>query len=113
MGQLSKMMVKSRMPKINVNHNSSLQTPDASAKIREFFETDKDLKTLDPKLQVTFDEKTGKGKVTGSQFKAELAIEPQAEGSLVKVMIDLPLMLTPFKGKVEEMLQKKLKKYLA
>jgi len=113
MGQQRKRMLNTGMPKITVNHNSTLQTPDATAKIREFFETDADLKKLDPNIKVNFDEKTGKGKIDGSQFKAELAVESAGTGSLVKVMIDLPFLLTPFKGKVEETLQKKLKKYLA
>lgn len=101
------------MPKITVDHNSSLQTPDATAKIRDFFENDADLKKLDPKIKFQYDEKTGKGRVEGSQFKADLQLQPKDGGTLVKVVVDLPFLLTPFKGKVEETLHKKLKKYLA
>lgn len=101
------------MPKIHIDHNSSLQASETFQKLKEFFENDQDLKKLDPKMTATYDEKTRKGKVAGSQFKAEVSVEDKGPGSLVRVIVDLPLLLTPFKGKVEETLQKKLKKYIS
>ena len=101
------------MPKISIDHNSSLQASESYEKIKEFFENDQDLRKLDPKMKATYDDKTRTGKVTGSQFKADLSVDENGPGSVVKLRVDLPLLLTPFKGKVEETLQKKLKKYLA
>lgn len=101
------------MPKIHVDHATSLPLTDAIAKIRDFFENDADLKKIDPNIKFEFDSKSNQGRVNGSQFKAAIGLESVGKGSKVQVTIDLPLLLTPFKGKVEETLQKKLKKYLA
>ena len=103
----------SPMPKISIDHNSSLQAPESFEKIKTFFENDQDLRKLDPKMKADYDDKARKGKVTGSQFKAEVSVEESGTGSVVKLRVDLPLMLTPFKGKVQETLERKLKKYLA
>ena len=101
------------MPKITIDHQSSIATEQAMAAITKFFETDQDLQRFDPKIQCQFSTKEGKGKVTGSQFKADVEVKAQGAGSQIKVVIDLPLLLTPFKGKVEETIKKKLAKYLA
>ena len=101
------------MPKINIDHNSTLQAPETYAKIKDFFAQDQDLKKLDSKLQATYDDKAMTGKVTGSKFKADVAVVGSGTGSVVKVVVDLPFLLTPLKGTIEETLQKKLKKYIA
>jgi hypothetical protein len=101
------------MPKFTVEHTCSLPAPDALSKIKTFFETDQDIRRIDPKIQCQFVESDMKGNVTGSQFKAEVKVKADGGGSKVSVMIDLPLLLTPFKGKVEETIKKKLSKYLA
>ena len=83
------------------------------AKIKNFFETDHDLKKMDNNIKCQFNDGQMKGFVTGSQFKAEVSVGQNPNGSQIEVVIDLPLLLTPFKGKVEEMIQRKLKKHLA
>lgn len=100
------------MPKIQIDHNSSLHASETYKKLKEFFENDQDLRKIDPKMQAAYDDKARKGKISGSQFKAEVSVVENGGGSKVHVMVDLPLLLTPFKGKVEETLQRKLKKYL-
>jgi hypothetical protein len=101
------------MPKISVDHKTSTEASSALEKIKNFFETDPDLKKIDPKMSAKFDEKNLSGKVTSSQFKADISIKAAQAGALVSVIVDLPLLLTPIKGKVEEILRKKLNKYLA
>jgi hypothetical protein len=101
------------MPKIQVAHNSSLPPTDAFEKIKEFFATDSTLQKLDSNVKAQYDDKTRKGAIKGSQFKADVSVEASGAGSKISVVIDLPLLLTPFKGKVEETLHKKLQKYLA
>lgn len=101
------------MPKITIDHTSSVDSAEAMSTIKNFFETDKDLQRIDPKIQCQISTAEGKAKVTGSQFKADVDIKPQGKGSQIKVVIDLPLLLTPFKSKVEETIKKKLGKYLA
>jgi len=101
------------MPKISVAHKSSASAPDAMTKIKVFFETDQDMRKMDSKISCNFKDGETKGFVTGSQFKAEVQVATEEQGSTVHITIDLPLILTPFKGKVEETIKKKLAKYLA
>ena len=101
------------MPKISVDHTSSIKAPDALDKIKVFFETDHDMHRIDAKIKCDFNTDTLRGKVTGSQFKADVSISENSSGSKISVIIDLPLLLSPFRGKIEEMIKKKLAKYLA
>lgn len=101
------------MPKITVDHKSSMPADQALVTIKNFFETDKDLHRIDPKIQCQISTADGRVKVNGSQFKADVEIKSIDGGSQIKVVIDLPLLLTPFKGKVEETIKKKLGKFLA
>ena len=101
------------MPKVTIDHNSKLSASDAFTKIKSFFESDKDIRRLDPNLKCEFSEGSMTGKASGSQFKADIAVKNQGPGSVVSVTVDLPLLLAPFKGKVQETIQKKLGQYLA
>ncbi len=100
------------MPKFTIDHNSAHSADEAYAKIKEFLEKDQDIRKFDPKLQCSFDDGAKKAAMKGSQFKADMSIASAGAGSTVSVTVDLPLMLTPFKGKVTETLQRKLTKYL-
>ncbi len=101
------------MPKVTIDHSSNLPAADAFSKIKTFFENDADIRRFDPSLKCDFQESSMSGRATGSQFKADISVKNQGPGSVVQVVVDLPLMLTPFKGKVQETIQKKLSKYLA
>jgi hypothetical protein len=102
------------MAKINIEHNTPWKAEETFAKIKKFFEDDQDIRRYDPKLKCDFTESTMTGKATGSQFKADIAVKANSgEGSHVAIVVDLPLMLSPFKGKIQETIQKKLAKYLA
>lgn len=101
------------MPKISIDHKCSLPATEAYTKIKTFFDSDADIRRLDPKLSCSFTDSTMTGKATGSQFKADIAVKGDGAGSSVNVTVDLPLLLTPFKGKVQETIAKKLAKYLA
>ena len=101
------------MPKVTIDHPSQLPAAEAFKKLKVFFETDPDIRRFDPKMKCEFVDAKMTGKAMGSQFKADIAVTIQGSGSLVNVVVDLPLMLTPFKGKVQETIQKKLAKYLA
>lgn len=100
------------MPKFTIDHQSSHNAEEAYKKIKEFLANDQDIRRFDPKLQCTFDDSAKCAAMKGSQFKADMAVSNAGSGSKVSVTVDLPLMLTPFKGKVQETLQKKLAKYL-
>ncbi|QDK39044.1 polyhydroxyalkanoic acid system family protein [Bdellovibrio sp. NC01] len=101
------------MPKFTIDHQSSKSAQEAYTKIKEFLANDQDIRKFDPKLACNFNDGAMSCKMNGSQFKADMNVAASGAGSKVSVTVDLPLMLTPFKGKITETLQKKLSKYLA
>lgn len=101
------------MPKVEVQHNVKMSAADTMAKIKVFFETDDTIRKIDPNIKCTFNEAEMTGKVVGSQFKADVLVKTQGETSNVVVIVDLPFLLSPFKGKVKETIERKLAKYLA
>lgn len=101
------------MPKVNVEHKSSVPLSEAMGKIKHFFENDQDIRRFDPKIKCHFPEGKTEGKVSGNQFKADISVSGDAKGTNILVIVDLPLILTPLKGKVEELIKKKLGKHLA
>lgn len=100
------------MPKVTIDHPSTLPANDAFSKIKTFFENDADIRRFDPNLKCEFNEGSLSGRASGSQFKADISVKGQGAGSVIQVVVDLPLLLAPFKGKVQETIQKKLGKYL-
>ncbi len=100
------------MPKFKIEHESSHKPSEAYEKIKGFLQDDVEIRRFDPKLECTFNDAQQTGQLKGSQFKADMKISANGEGSKVSLVIDLPLLLTPFKGKVQDTLQKKLTKYL-
>jgi hypothetical protein len=101
------------MPKVTIDHSSNLPPSEAFEKIKAFFENDADIRRFDPNMKCEFKDGTMSGKATGSQFKMDFTVKNQGPGSTVQVVVDLPLLLAPFKSKVQETIQKKLGKYLA
>lgn len=101
------------MPKVKIDHETSLPASDAFSKIKGFFETDPDIRRFDPNLKCEFADNKMEGKATGSQFKADIAVNSKGSGSVINLVIDLPLMLTPFKGKIQQTITQKLSQYLA
>lgn len=101
------------MAKFTVEHKSSHNPQEAYEKIKNFLSNDKDILKFDSKLQCLFNDSAMSCKMTGAQFKADMIVAAANNGCAVSVTVDLPLMLTPFKGKVTETLQRKLAKYLS
>lgn len=100
------------MPKFTISHDSAHNAEEAYKKIKDFLSNDQDLRRFDPKMEFSFNDPSMVANLKGSQFKADMAVAAVGTGSKISVTVDLPLMLTPFKGKVQETLQKKLTKYL-
>lgn len=101
------------MAKISINHKCNLPANDAFSKIKTFFETDTYIRRLDSKMKCSFVDDKMTGKATGGQFKADIAVTGQDSGSMVNIVIDLSLLLTPLKGKVQETIERNLNKYLS
>lgn len=101
------------MPKFTVEHQSS-KTPDETFKtVKSFLANAGEIQKFDAKAQVSFDDASKSCQIKGGQFKADMKVIPAAAGSTVAVSVDLPLLLTPFKGKVEETLKKMLTRHLS
>jgi hypothetical protein len=101
------------MPKFTIEHISSHSAKEAYEKIKTFLDKDEDIRRFDSKMQSQFNDGSMSGSIKGSQFKADVAVQSEGSGSKVQIVVDLPMLLTPFKGKVQETLQKKLSRYLA
>ena len=98
------------MPKINIDYKSSLNPNETLTKVKEVLENDSELRKLDKNYNCEFDEAKLCGTVKSKQFKASINVEQNDEGSLVKIMVDLPFALSLFKGMVEKTLVRKLEK---
>ncbi len=101
------------MPKFTITTPSKSSSQETYKKVKAFLETDEGLRKLDSGLSCTFDDQKLNCNAKGSQFKADMQIKAQGAESLVEVTVDLPFMLTPFKGKIQETLQRKLDKVLS
>ncbi len=101
------------MPKLQIKHNSSKAPDEVFTKIRNFFETDVDLKKIDSGIVCQFDPNTKKGTAKGSQFSAQVSVSGVSSGTEISVEIEIPFLLSAFKGKIQETVQRKLEKYLA
>lgn len=100
------------MPKFTVEHQTASDTKDTFNKLKVFFTKTDEMKKFDPKVECSFNDSAQTCQLKGSQFKADVEVISQAQGSLINITVDLPLLLSPFKGKVQEGLQKMLKKHL-
>lgn len=96
------------MPKFTVEAQSKHSAQETFSKIKTFLDTDQDLRRMDGKYRCEFDDKQLSGNATGGQFSAALKVESTAEGSKVAITVDLPFALGLFKGKIQQVLQKKL-----
>lgn len=101
------------MPKFTIEHQTKKPVDETFGAVKKFLSNEGEIQKFDPKAKVQFDEAKRSCQVSGSQFKAEMSVLPAPEGSKVSVLVDIPLLLTPFKGKIQETLQKMLGKHLA
>lgn len=101
------------MPKFKVETPSSLSAQEAFGKIKNFLENTDDLKKLDAHIECKFEEAKLKGTAKGKQFKADISVVANSPQCVVCVEVEIPLLLSPLKGKIQETLERKIKKALA
>ncbi len=99
------------MGKFTIDHKTSHAATDAYNKLKEAM--GKEIGKFDSKAQCTFNDSNMSCDVKSSKFKAEVHIKAEGPGAQVSITVDLPLLLTPFKGQVQEGLGKMLKKHLS
>lgn len=101
------------MPKFTVEKTTDMNAQDSFEKIKQFLSSDADLKMLDSSYECQFEDQALKGSAKGKKFNAEMQVSKEGEKSKVAITVDLPLMLMPFKGLVENTLNKKLSQLLS
>ena len=101
------------MPKIKVETKSKLSAQETFQKIKSLLENDKDLRKMDSSYVCKFDESALSGSAKGGKFEADMQVKNEGAGSSVEIEVNLPLMMTPFKGVVQSTLQQKLERVLA
>jgi hypothetical protein len=101
------------MAKLKFDLPAPLDSATAFDKIKNLLSGDNDFKKFDPKATASFDEASKKCVIKGSQFTAEMNIQSKGSSSSnVNIVVELPLAAMLFKGKIQEMLEKNLKKIL-
>lgn len=101
------------MAKFKIEHPSAKDADETYKAIKGFLDKENEIKKLDAKAQCTFNDAKKSASISGSQFKAEMNVTSAGPQSQINITVDLPLMLMPFKGKIQESLVKMLKKHLA
>lgn len=101
------------MPTVKLEKSTKHAPNDAFQKISGLLENDSELRKLDPKYTCDFDQKSLSGTATGSQFKANMNISPDGDGSKVSIAVELPFHLGLIKGMVSKTLDKKLDEALS
>ncbi len=94
------------MPKVNVKQEISGEKKKVYAAVKAYLEGRDTLKKLGATLD--WNDKSCAGAIKASNFKGQISVTEASGKSLVEIAIDLPLLLTPFRGKVEEELKKHL-----
>jgi hypothetical protein len=101
------------MPKFTVEHDSEKNADETYKAIKQVLSSDNTFQKFDANAKCTFDDGKKSAQISGSQFKAEMKVAGGAGRTQVSVTVDLPFLLMPFKGKIQESLKKMLDKHLA
>lgn len=94
------------MPQVKVKHEIEGEKKKVYAAVKKYLQGRDTLKKLG--ADIDWDDKGCAGAIEASNFKGSVAVNETSGKSMVEIVIDLPLLLTPFKGKVEEELKKHL-----
>jgi hypothetical protein len=101
------------MPKFKFEIPAPIDSASAFTKIKTLLSGDNDFKKFDPQVSCTFDESNKKCSVNGSQFNATLQVSKKdSNSSDIAVEVEVPFALALFKGKIQEILEKNLKRIL-
>lgn len=101
------------MAKFTIEHQNQYNADEAFEKVKKFLTEDQTLRKFDPQLKVEVQETQKICLIQSSKFKAQVEIASLQSHSKVMILVDLPLLLTPFKSQITETLKRKLEKYLS
>jgi len=94
------------MPKVNVKQEIAGKKEKVFLAVKKYLEGRETLSKLG--ATIDWNEKACIGEIEASNFSGQLNVVEKSGRSTVEISIDLPLLLTPFRGKVEEELKKHL-----
>jgi hypothetical protein len=101
------------MPKFTIEHKTSHAAQETYEKLKNFLSKSGEIQKFDSKVSCDFNDSQKSCNLSGSQFKAKAEVTDLEKGARISIHVDLPLLLTPIKGKVSEVLTKMLKKHLS
>lgn len=101
------------MPKVNIEYTSPLKAAETFAKVKDLLANDESIRKIDSNIKCDFNDAKMCGNVTGSKFKAQMSVKEAGDQSNVSIVVDLPILLSAFKGQVKATIEKKLTKILA
>lgn len=94
------------MPQVKVNQEIAGEKKKVYSAVKSYLEGKDTLKKLGGSID--WDDKACTAEIEGSNFNGNINVTEKSGKSTVEIAISLPLLLTPFKGKVEEELKKHL-----
>jgi hypothetical protein len=94
------------MPKVQVKREISGEKKKVFKAVKEYLEGRETLKKLGATMN--WDDKACSADIEASNFEGTLSVTEKSGKATVEICIDLPFLLTPFRGKVEEELKKHL-----
>lgn len=101
------------MSKFKFEVPAPLDSASAYSKVKKMLSGENDFKKFDPKVSCSFEDSNKAVNITGSQFTAALQIKDNDEKSCsVAIEVELPLALSFFKGKIQEVIEKNIKNIL-
>lgn len=99
------------MPKFTVEHETQMSKEEAFKKVKEYLVQSESLKKLDSALQYSFNEAAYTGQIKGSKFECSVILTGD-KPTKVSLEINIGLLLSPFKGKIQETLKGKISQIL-
>jgi hypothetical protein len=94
------------MPQVKVKQEIAGDKAKVYKAVKKYLEGKDTLQKLGGSID--WDDKAHSALIEGSNFKGDIGVSEKGGKSTVEITIALPLLLTPFKGKVEEELKKHL-----
>ena len=102
------------MAKFKFEIPAPLDSANSFTKIKGFLNGDNEFKKYDANMTCTFDESSKLCRVDSSQIKATLQVfDKDSKSSQIAIEVEVPLALSLFKGKIQEILEKNISKILS
>ncbi len=99
------------MPQVKVKQEIPGERKKVFSAVKKYLDGKETLTKLG--ASISWDEKACSADIEASNFSGNIQVTEKSGKSMVEIAIDLPLLLTPFKGKVEEELKKHLSRVVA